>query len=56
MGAQCTWGLVLALLAAALADSWTAYQEQPCCRPVSHHRVRHHRGESPLQLLPKCKH
>ncbi|GBP33203.1 hypothetical protein EVAR_14884_1 [Eumeta japonica] len=36
-------GVLWALLATALADSWTAYQEQPCCRPANHHRVRHHR-------------
>ncbi|XP_045492185.1 semaphorin-2A-like isoform X1 [Colias croceus] len=44
-GGQRQWiaGLVWAVLGSVLADSWTTYQEQPCCRPVSHHRVRHHR-------------
>lgn len=48
MGAGGQWavGLLWAIVASALADSWTAYQEPPCCLPVSHHRVRHHRGES----------
>ncbi|CAH1635193.1 unnamed protein product [Spodoptera littoralis] len=45
MGASGQWtaGVLWVVLASVLADSWTAYQEQPCCRPVSHHRVRHHR-------------
>lgn len=38
-------GFLWTVIAAALADSWTAYQEQPCCRPAGHHRVRHHRGK-----------
>lgn len=46
LGRQWTAGVLWAMLATVFADSWTAYQEQPCCRPVSHHRVRHHRGES----------
>lgn len=47
MGGRGQWtaGVLWGVLAAVLADSWTAYQEQPCCRPVAHHRVRHHRGE-----------
>ncbi|CAF4936819.1 unnamed protein product [Pieris macdunnoughi] len=45
-GGQRQWlvALVWAALGSVLADSWTTYQEQPCCRPVTHHRVRHHRG------------
>ncbi|CAH2063266.1 unnamed protein product, partial [Iphiclides podalirius] len=39
-------GMLMAMLWSAMADSWTAFQEQPCCRPISHHRVRHHRGIS----------
>lgn len=41
--------LIWAALGSVLADSWTTYQEQPCCRPVTHHRVRHHRG---LLIIP----
>lgn len=42
--ARGSWaGILWATLATAMAASWTAYQEQPCCRPVGHHRVRHHR-------------
>lgn len=44
-------GILWAILATALADSWTAYREQPCCRPANHHRVRHHRGNVLIILV-----
>ncbi|XP_061705918.1 semaphorin-2A-like [Cydia pomonella] len=43
MGGQWTFGALWTLATVVLGDTWIAYQEQPCCRPVLHHRVRHHR-------------
>ncbi|XP_041972853.1 semaphorin-2A-like isoform X2 [Aricia agestis] len=40
---QRIFGLLCAVLASVLADTWTAFQEQPCCRPVTYHKIRHHR-------------
>ncbi|KPJ01991.1 hypothetical protein RR46_05200 [Papilio xuthus] len=45
-GGQWIGGVLLAMACSVAADSWTAFQEQPCCRPVSHHRIRHHRDGS----------
>lgn len=52
MAGQGQWiaGLLSVVLASVLADSWTTYQEQPCCRPVTHHRIRHHRGKPTLHF------
>lgn len=54
MGVRRSMLVLWSVVAAALSDSWTAYQEQPCCRPVTHHRVRHHRGESPHAFHCRC--